>query len=92
MCKQFQIDPGSFNCDAQRPGQENRFQNFGSGVLTDREMEVVQLILVGHSSASIALQLVVSISTIKTHRRNIYGKLEISSQAELFSLFLLHLK
>jgi len=92
MCKQFQIDPGSFNCDAQRPGQENRFQNFGSGVLTDREMEVVQLILVGHSSASIALQLVVSISTIKTHRRNIYGKLDISSQAQLFSLFLLHLK
>jgi DNA-binding CsgD family transcriptional regulator len=92
MCKQFQIDPGSFECETHRPGQEDRFQNFGGDVLTDREMQVVQLILVGHSSASIALQLGVSISTVKSHRRNIYGKLQISSQAELFSLFLLHLK
>lgn len=92
MCKQFQIDPGSFDCETHRPGQEDRFQNFGGDVLTDREMQVVQLILVGHSSASVALHLGVSISTIKSHRRNIYGKLQISSQAELFSLFLLHLK
>ena len=55
-------------------------------------MQVVQLILVGHTSTSISLQLDVSVSTVKSHRRNIYGKLEISSQAELFSLFLLHLK
>jgi len=92
VCRQFEIDPASFDCAPQRPGQEDRFQDFGSDVLTDREMQVVQLILVGHASGSIALQLDVTISTIKTHRRNIYGKLDISSQAELFSLFLLHLK
>ena len=92
VCRQFEIDPASFVAAPQRPGQEDRFQDFGSDVLTDREMEVVQLILVGHTSGSISLQLGVSISTVKSHRRNIYGKLEISSQAELFSLFLLHLK
>lgn len=90
--RQFEIDRPSFDCAPQRPGQEDRFQDFGSDVLTDREMQVVQLILVGHTSGSISLQLGVSISTVKSHRRNIYGKLEISSQAELFSLFLLHLK
>ena len=90
--RQFEIDSASFECAPQRPGQEDRFQDFGSDVLTGREMQVVQLILVGHTSTSISLQLDVSVSTIKSHRRNIYGKLEISSQAELFSLFLLHLK
>ncbi|MFT5006550.1 MAG: DNA-binding CsgD family transcriptional regulator [Paracoccaceae bacterium] len=90
--KQFEIDPVSFDNETHGPGQEDWFQNFRGDVLTNREMQVVQLILVGHSSRSISLQLGVSISTIKSHRRNIYGKLQISSQAELFSLFLLHLK
>ncbi len=91
MNKQFEINPQSFEHHA-RPGQEERFQDFGSDTLTDREREVVQLILVGHNSNSIALKLSVSLSTVKTHRRNIYSKLQISSQAELFSLFLLHLR
>lgn len=91
MNKQFEINPQSFEHHA-RPGQEERFQDFGSDTLTDREREVVQLILVGHNSNSIALKLCVSLSTVKTHRRNIYSKLQISSQAELFSLFLLHLR
>ncbi|WP_298851994.1 LuxR C-terminal-related transcriptional regulator [uncultured Ruegeria sp.] len=91
MNKQFEICPQSFEHHA-RPGQEERFQDFGGDALTDREREVVQLILVGHNSNSIALKLCVSLSTVKTHRRNIYSKLQISSQAELFSLFLLHLQ
>ena len=91
LTKQFEINPKSFEHQSC-PGQEERFQNFGSDTLTDREREVVQHILIGHTSNSIASKLCVSLSTIKTHRRNIYGKLEISSQAELFSLFLLHLR
>lgn len=90
--KQFELAPGSFDFETRGPGQEDQFQNFGRDVLTDREMQVVQLILVGHSSTSVALKLDVSLSTVKSHRRNIYAKLQISSQAELFSLFLLHLK
>jgi DNA-binding CsgD family transcriptional regulator len=90
--KQYALHPASFVGQVERPGQEDRFQEFGRDVLTEREMQVAQLILVGHGSTSIALLLDVSLSTIKTHRRNIYSKLQISSQAELFSLFLLHLK
>lgn len=92
LIKQFEIDVQSFEPANARPGQEDSFQDFGRDALTDREREVVQLILVGHNSNSIALKLDVSLSTIKTHRRNIYSKLQISSQAELFSLFLLHLR
>ncbi len=55
--------------------------------VTNREAEVVSLILRGYSSVSIAAMLGISISTVKVHRKNIYAKLRISSQAELFSLF-----
>jgi len=60
---------------------------FGSSRLTDREQGVVQMMLRGHSSKSCARVLGISPTTERVHRRNIYSKLEISSQAELFSLF-----
>ena len=56
--------------------------------LTKRENEIVNLLLKGHSSLSTALQLSLSPNTIKVHRRKIYEKLNLSSQAELFLLFL----
>lgn len=55
--------------------------------LTKREAEIVLLILKGHSSNSIALQLEISYQTVKVFRRQIYKKCQISSQAELFSMF-----
>ena len=64
------------------------FRNFGRSLLTPREREVVGLVLRGHSSVSIAKVLDVATGTVKIHRRNIYSKLGISSQAQLFSLFL----
>ena len=67
---------------------DDAFANFGATVLTDREREVAQLILRGHSSESICFNLGISLGTVKTHRKNAYSKLEISSQSELLSLFL----
>ena len=64
------------------------FANFGKSALTDREREVTQLILRGHSSESIGFSLKISLGTVKTHRKNAYAKLGISSQSELLSLFL----
>ncbi len=64
------------------------FRNFGKDFLSARECEVVQLILKGHSSKSIARLLEISEDTVKVHRKRFHAKLEISSQAELFSLFL----
>ena len=48
----------------------------------------MQLILSGHSAPQVAAVLGVSLDTAKVHRRNIYGKLGVSSLAELFSLVL----
>lgn len=59
---------------------------FGSSILTAREHDMIQLILKGHSSKSIAKFLFISIDTVKMHRKNAYSKLNISTQAELFSL------
>ena len=56
--------------------------------LTRRELEIVTLILKGHSNLSLAAVLGLSPNTVKVHRRQIYSKLNISSQGELFRLFL----
>lgn len=64
------------------------FQNFGRDYLSDRECEIVRYILKGHSSRSIAQYLSISTDTVKAHRKHIHAKLGITSQAELFSLFL----
>ncbi len=63
----------------------NRMTN---GVLTPREVEVTSLVLRGHSNASIATALKITPGTVKIHRKNIHHKLKISSQAELFGLFI----
>jgi len=60
----------------------------GDGCLSRRESEIAHMILQGHSSQSISLHLNISLTTVKTHRRNIYIKLNISTQQELFAAFL----
>ena len=67
---------------------DDAFADFGKSVLTGREREVMQHILRGHSSESICFSLGISMGTVKTHRKNAYAKLNISSQSELLSLFL----
>ena len=62
--------------------------NFGSSLLTEREAQVINLVLHGHSTKSLAEKLSISVETIKLHRKHTYAKLEITSQAELFYLFL----
>ena len=59
-----------------------------ASALTSREAQVVNLILEGHSTKSLAAQLAISIETVRVHRRHIYAKLSVSSQAELFHWFL----
>lgn len=64
------------------------FTNFGQTVLTRREREISQLLLRGHSSKSVARELKIAPGTVMVHKRNLFGKLGISSQYELFSLFI----
>jgi DNA-binding NarL/FixJ family response regulator len=54
-----------------------------TALLTRRESEVLPLLRDGRSNAEIALVLSVGIETIRTHTRNIYRKLGVSSRREL---------
>ena len=56
--------------------------------LTAREAQVVNLILEGHSTRAIAGVLAIAVETVRVHRRHVYEKLGVSSQAELFRWFL----
>ena len=67
---------------------EYALERFGEPSLTPREHEVAVRILKGHSSKSLAREIDISPETVKIHRRNIYRKLVISSQSELFVKFL----
>jgi DNA-binding NarL/FixJ family response regulator len=51
--------------------------------LTPRELQVVKLIAVGHSSDQIAEELVISRKTVDHHRANILGKLGMRNVADL---------
>jgi len=55
--------------------------------LTNRELDVVKLLLDGRSNEQIASELHVSIHTIKSHALAIFRKLEVHSRAELLSKF-----
>ncbi|HUD97535.1 MAG TPA: LuxR C-terminal-related transcriptional regulator [Woeseiaceae bacterium] len=64
------------------------FERFGEDVLTDRERQISQLLLRGHSSKAIARQLDIAPGTVMVHKRNLFSKLKISSQYELFSMLI----
>jgi two-component system, NarL family, response regulator NreC len=51
--------------------------------LSDRELEVLRLIALGHTNAEISAQLYLSVRTIESHRAHIQQKLRRSSRAEL---------
>ncbi|MCM2442243.1 helix-turn-helix transcriptional regulator [Agrobacterium vitis] len=56
--------------------------------LTQRQAQVALLILRGHSSESIGLNLNISPQTVKVFRKQIYQRCQISSLAELFTLMM----
>ncbi len=71
---------------------DDAFQRFGRNLLTPREAEVVEYILKGHSADATGQLMGISSGTVRIHRRNIYAKLRVSSQGELFSKFISSLK
>ncbi|MGA2453554.1 MAG: response regulator transcription factor [Solirubrobacteraceae bacterium] len=51
--------------------------------LSEREVDVLRLIALGHTNAEIAEQLYLSVRTVETHRSHIQQKLRLSTRAEL---------
>jgi two-component system response regulator NreC len=58
--------------------------------LTEREVEVLRLIALGHTNSEIAGQLYLSVRTVESHRAHIQQKLRRSSRAELVRYALEH--
>jgi LuxR family transcriptional regulator, maltose regulon positive regulatory protein len=50
--------------------------------LSERELEVLALIAAGKSNRQIARALFVTVGTVKTHIKNIYGKLDVHSRTQ----------
>ncbi len=53
--------------------------------LSERELEVLRLIALGHTNAEVASQLYLSIRTVESHRAHIQRKTQRTSRAELVS-------
>ncbi|MFC4721368.1 LuxR C-terminal-related transcriptional regulator [Geojedonia litorea] len=66
------------------------FNNFSRKLLSDgisnRERDIVRLLVLNYSSKEIAVSLDISSNTVDTHRRNILKKLHISSTGELIGM------
>ena len=58
--------------------------------LSEREIEVMRLIALGHTNNEIAEQLFLSVWTVETHRAHIQQKLGVSTRAELVRYALDH--
>jgi DNA-binding NarL/FixJ family response regulator len=56
--------------------------------LTQRESEVLELLVAGHSNKAIAATLVISEDTVKSHLRGLYRKLEVTERAGAVSVAL----
>ncbi len=54
-----------------------------AAVLTERELEVLRLVALGHTNTEIAKQMYISPRTVETHRANLQRKLGVSGRPEL---------
>ena len=77
--------------DAARPSFSDylhrAFETFGTSRLSKREKEVVNRILQGASSKSVARDMRISPETERSYRKSIYRKLDVNSHSELYYLF-----
>ena len=64
------------------------FRTFGAAFLSPREKDVLELMLRGYGTEISGQRLGIAVETVRRHRKSIYRKLDVSSQTDLFSLFL----
>ncbi len=72
-------------------GSEKQLISAGSRIaeafaLSPREHEVLKLLLLGKNADEIAIELVISTNTVRTHTKNIYKKTGIHQRGELYEL------
>lgn len=82
------LPAGHEDADAFHQHLSYVLENFGSSVLTKREMEVVHLTMRGYSDKLTARELNITPGTVRNHKKSIFSKLEVSSQGQVFGLLL----
>lgn len=71
--------------DSRPPANDTDFPDLAAPLidpLTDRETEVLQLIAVGLTNKDIQVRLFISNNTVRTHIKNLYGKLGVSDRTQ----------
>jgi NarL family two-component system response regulator LiaR len=58
--------------------------------LTEREMEVLHLVVQGQSNQQIADSMVITVATVKAHISNVLSKLQVASRAEAIAYAIKH--
>ncbi len=79
------VDLYSSESSSSERNMNEKFENFG---LSQREIEVVKLVLIGKSNKEIADILSISLNTVKKHLYNIFNKTGVDSRSQLISLLL----
>jgi len=83
----FPIDPEhQITVKVSRLLEENNFLRKNAGNfarLSPREKEILQLMALGNGSQEISEQLFISLNTVKTHRKNVYQKLNLKNTYDL---------
>lgn len=64
------------------PASKKTLNDFLVNPLTERELEVLQLVCDGLTNQQIADKIFVSVNTIKTHNKNIFEKLDVKNRTQ----------
>lgn len=64
-------------------GEDDRSEDWPAGILTQREQDVLHLVLEGLTNPEIAKVLHLGLPTVKTHMRHILRKLDVTDRREL---------
>ena len=74
--------PGEASASPDLASQNNTDSNRLEDPLSERELEVLTLLVSGRTNAEIAKDLFVAVGTVKSHVNNIYRKLDAVNRAE----------
>ena len=85
------MDNGYYYCDnlleiAKSFYQEPELHIEDNAQLSDRELEILELLLLGLSNKEVAKKMNISFHTVRTHRKNIFKKLGCKNIVELIRL------
>lgn len=94
----FPIAPGGRMCilaqdlPGPRMATDDFKRSFLTGQISKREHDVVCLILDGHPTRVIADKLNCAVETVKAHRKRLFQRLDITTEREIFLMFVQHMQ